>query len=39
MRKVKGAMMYPTIILIAMVLIGIFMFIYVVPTLVLLSKN
>ena len=39
MRKVKGAMMYPAIILIAMVLIGIFMFIYVVPTLVATFKE
>lgn len=33
-KKIKGAMVYPIIILIAMVIIGIFMFIYVVPTLV-----
>ena len=33
-KKIKGAMIYPIIILIAMVIIGIFMFIYVVPTLV-----
>jgi len=39
MRKVKGAMMYPAIILIAMVLIGVFMFIYVVPTLVATFKE
>ena len=39
MRKVKGAMMYPAIILAAMVLIGIFMFIYVVPTLVSTFKE
>ena len=39
MRKVKGAMMYPAIILAAMVLIGIFMFIYVVPTLVATFKE
>jgi type IV pilus assembly protein PilC len=32
-KKVKGAMMYPSIILIAIVLIGILMMIYVVPTL------
>lgn len=32
-RKVKGAMMYPAIIMSAMVLIGILMLIYVVPTL------
>ena len=39
MRKVKGAMMYPAIILAAMVLIGVFMFIYVVPTLVATFKD
>ena len=39
MKKVKGAMMYPSIILVAMVLIGIFMFIYVVPTLVSTFKE
>ena len=39
MKKVQGAMMYPAIILIAMVLIGIFMFIYVVPTLVATFKE
>lgn len=39
MRKVRGAMMYPAIILVAMVLIGIFMFIYVVPTLVSTFKE
>ena len=39
MRKVKGAMMYPAIILIAMVLIAVFMFIYVVPTLVATFKR
>lgn len=39
MKKVQGAMMYPGIILIAMVLIGIFMFIYVVPTLVATFKE
>lgn len=33
-KKIKGAMIYPIIILIAMIIIGIFMFIYVVPTLV-----
>lgn len=32
-RKVKGAMMYPAIIIIAMILIGVLMMIYVVPTL------
>jgi type IV pilus assembly protein PilC len=32
-KKVKGAMMYPTIVLIAMVIIGALMMIYVVPTL------
>src|SRR3990167_216600 len=39
MKKVKGAMMYPAIILAAMVLIGVFMFIYVVPTLVSTFKE
>ncbi len=39
MKKVKGAMAYPAIILIAMVLIGVFMFIYVVPTLVATFKE
>ncbi|HBB56603.1 TPA: hypothetical protein DEW47_01705 [Patescibacteria group bacterium] len=34
MKRIKGAMMYPSIIIIAMLLIGVFMFIYVVPTLV-----
>ena len=38
-RKVKGAMMYPAIILAAMVLIAVFMFIYVVPTLVATFKE
>lgn len=33
-KRIRGAMMYPSIIVAAMVLIGIFMFIYVVPTLV-----
>lgn len=32
-RKVRGAMMYPAVILVAMTLIGILMMIYVVPTL------
>jgi type IV pilus assembly protein PilC len=32
-KKVKSAMMYPSIVLFAMVIIGIIMFIYVVPTL------
>lgn len=32
-KKIKGAMMYPSIIVVAMILIGIFMMIYVVPTL------
>lgn len=39
MKRVKGAMMYPSIILVAMVLIGVFMFIYVVPTLVSTFKE
>src|SRR3990167_2297013 len=39
MKKVQGAMAYPAIILIAMVLIGVFMFIYVVPTLVATFKD
>ncbi len=33
-KKIKGAMMYPSIIVITMILIGILMLIYVVPTLV-----
>lgn len=33
-KRIRGAMMYPSIIVAAMILIGIFMFIYVVPTLV-----
>lgn len=32
-KKIKGAMMYPAIIMVAMVIIGIFMLTYVVPTL------
>lgn len=32
-KKVKGAMMYPSIVIIAMIIIGILMFIFVVPTL------
>lgn len=32
-RKVKGAMIYPTIVIIAVVIVGILMLIYVVPTL------
>lgn len=39
MKRVKGAMMYPSIILVAMILIGVFMFIYVVPTLVSTFKE
>jgi len=39
MKRVKGAMMYPSVILAAMVLIGVFMFIYVVPTLVSTFKE
>jgi type IV pilus assembly protein PilC len=33
-RKVKGAMVYPVIVIVAMLLIGVLMLIYVVPTLV-----
>ncbi len=33
-RKIRGAMMYPIIIIIAMIVIGVLMLIYVVPTLV-----
>lgn len=33
-KKVKGAMMYPSVIVTAMVLIGVLMFIFVVPTLI-----
>lgn len=32
-KKIKGAMMYPSIVIFAMLIIGILMFIYVVPTL------
>src|SRR3989344_1048174 len=32
-RRIKGAMMYPSVILIAMIIIGIFMMLYIVPTL------
>ncbi len=32
-KRIKGAMMYPSVILTAMVIIGILMFVYVVPTL------
>lgn len=38
-RKVKGAMMYPAVILCAMVLIGVLMMIYVVPTLTAVFKD
>ena len=38
-RKVKGAMMYPAIILIAMLIIGVLMMIYVVPTLTSTLKD
>ncbi len=38
-KKIKGAMMYPSIIVIAMILIGILMLIYVVPTLVSTFKE
>lgn len=38
-RKIKGAMIYPTIIIIAMIVIGILMLIYVVPTLVSTFKE
>ncbi len=32
-RRIKGALMYPAVILVAMILIGILMFIFVIPTL------
>jgi type IV pilus assembly protein PilC len=38
-KKIKGAMMYPTIVLFAMLIIGILMFIYVVPTLTATFKE
>ena len=38
-RKIKSALMYPSIILIAMVIIGILMFIYIVPTLISTFKS
>jgi type IV pilus assembly protein PilC len=38
-KKIKGAMTYPTIILIAMLVIGVFMMIYVVPTLTKTFKD
>jgi len=38
-RKIKGAMTYPLVILIAMALIGVLMFIFVVPTLISTFKD
>ena len=38
-KKVKGAMMYPSIVISAMIIIGILMFIYVVPTLTATFKD
>ncbi len=38
-RKIKGAMTYPLVILIAMLVIGILMFIFVVPTLIQTFKD
>lgn len=38
-KKIKGALTYPTIILIAMSLIGVFMMVYVVPTLTKTFKD
>jgi type IV pilus assembly protein PilC len=38
-KKIKGAMTYPTIILCAMLIIGIFMMVYVVPTLTATFKD
>ncbi len=38
-KKIKGAMIYPSIIVVTMILIGILMFIYVVPTLVSTFKD
>lgn len=38
-KKIKGAMTYPTIILCAMIIIGIFMMIYIVPTLTTTFKD
>jgi type IV pilus assembly protein PilC len=38
-RKVRGAMVYPTVILVAMLIIGIVMLIYVVPTLTVVFKE
>jgi type IV pilus assembly protein PilC len=32
-KKIKGAMVYPSVIIVAMVIIGIFMLVYIVPTL------
>jgi type IV pilus assembly protein PilC len=39
LRKVRGAMIYPGVIMVAMVLIGILMLIYVVPTLTAVFKE
>ncbi|MEM4270574.1 MAG: type II secretion system F family protein [Candidatus Pacearchaeota archaeon] len=38
-RKIKGAMVYPSVIIVAMILIGILMLVYVVPTLVSTFKE
>jgi type IV pilus assembly protein PilC len=38
-KKIKGAMTYPTIIICAMIIIGIFMMVYVVPTLTKTFKD
>lgn len=38
-RKIKGAMVYPTVVIIAMIAIAILMFIYVVPTLTSVFKE
>lgn len=39
MKRIKGAMMYPSIIVAAMMLIGVFMFVYIVPNLVATFKS